>query len=80
MHFLSIFWKLLFALIPPTRWAGGWLAFCVALTMIGLVTAIVGEVAGLFDCVMGLKPAITAITFVALGTSLPDTFASKAAA
>ena len=28
---------------------------------------------------MGIKPAVTAITFVALGTSLPDTFASKAA-
>ena len=26
------------------------------------------------------RPAITAITFVALGTSLPDTFASMAAA
>jgi len=30
--------------------------------------------------VIGLKPAVTAITFVALGTSLPDTFASKQAA
>merc|ERR1711881_84459 len=29
---------------------------------------------------MGVPDAITAITFVALGTSLPDTFASKAAA
>lgn len=29
---------------------------------------------------MGLQPAITAITFVALGTSLPDTFASMSAA
>lgn len=47
---------------------------------IGLVTAIVGEVATLFGCVIGLKPAATAITFVALGTSLPDTFASKQAA
>ena len=29
---------------------------------------------------MGLLDAVTAITFVALGTSLPDTFASKTAA
>jgi len=36
--------------------------------------------ATLFGCVIGLKPAATAITFVALGTSLPDTFASKQAA
>ena len=26
---------------------------------------------------MGLRSSVTAITFVALGTSLPDTFASK---
>jgi solute carrier family 8 (sodium/calcium exchanger) len=31
-------------------------------------------------CVLGLKPGVTAITFVAIGTSLPDTFASKHAA
>ena len=29
---------------------------------------------------MGLQSSVTAITFVALGTSLPDTFASKASA
>jgi solute carrier family 8 (sodium/calcium exchanger) len=40
----------------------------------------VGEVATIFGCVVGLKPSVTAITFVALGTSLPDTFASKTAA
>lgn len=48
--------------------------------MIGIVTTIVAEFASLFGCVIGLKPAVTAITFVALGTSLPDTFASKQAA
>ena len=30
-------------------------------------------------CCLGLKDTVTAITFVALGTSLPDAFASKAA-
>ena len=34
----------------------------------------------MFECAIGLKDSVTAITFVALGTSLPDTFASKAAA
>lgn len=38
------------------------------------------EFAELFGCVIGLKPEVTAITFVALGTSLPDTFASMQAA
>ena len=38
------------------------------------------EVATTFCCLIGLSPAVTAITFVALGTSLPDTFASKTSA
>jgi len=80
MHFLTVFWKMLFALIPPAEYYGGKLAFGVALIFIGGVTAIVGEIAGLFGCVVGLDEGVTAITFVALGTSLPDTFASKLAA
>ena len=79
-HFFTIGWKVFFALIPPRNLLGGWLAFVIALVFIGLVTAIVGEVAGLFGCACGLKEAVTAITFVALGTSLPDTFASMQAA
>merc|ERR1712151_372350 len=47
---------------------------------IGSLTAVIGDMASLFGCVLGIPDAITAITFVALGTSLPDTFASKAAA
>ncbi|KHJ85660.1 Calx-beta domain protein, partial [Oesophagostomum dentatum] len=38
------------------------------------------DFASIFGCMVGLKDAITAITLVALGTSLPDTFASKIAA
>ena len=48
--------------------------------MIGLVTCIVGDLATIFGCLIGLKPEVTAILFVALGTSLPDLFASKTAA
>jgi solute carrier family 8 (sodium/calcium exchanger) len=80
MHFLTFGWKVLFATVPPTEYGNGWLAFAVALTYIGGLTAVVGEVATIFGCSLGLPKAITAITFVALGTSLPDTFASKAAA
>jgi hypothetical protein len=36
--------------------------------------------AEMFGCFYGLKDTVTAITFVALGTSLPDTFASSHAA
>jgi len=80
MHFMCISWKVLFAIVPPTHWGGGWPAFLVALTFIGAVTAIVGEVATLLGCVCGIPDSVTAITLVALGTSLPDTFASMTAA
>ena len=80
MHFLCIGWKLLFALVPPPHYAGGWACFIVALIFIGLVTFVVGEIANLFGCVLLIEPSVTAITFVALGTSLPDTFASMVAA
>merc|ERR1719181_2759000 len=43
------------------------------------MTCAIGDVAKMFGCVCGLKDSVTAITFVALGTSLPDTFASKEA-
>jgi len=80
MHFLTFGFKIIFALIPPPGMAGGWPCFVVAISMIGLLTAIVGDLATIFGCLVGLKASVTAITFVALGTSLPDTFASRAAA
>ncbi|XP_015920946.1 sodium/calcium exchanger Calx [Parasteatoda tepidariorum] len=80
LHFLTFGWKAIFAIVPPTGMCGGWLTFCVSLILIGVLTAIVGDLASIFGCLVGLKDAVTAITFVALGTSLPDLFASMAAA
>ena len=79
-HFCSITWKVLFATIPPKDLWGGYPAFVIALAWIGFVTAIVGDVATVLGCSLGIKESVTAITFVALGTSLPDTFASMTAA
>ncbi|CAF3656678.1 unnamed protein product [Rotaria socialis] len=79
-HTFSFFWKILFAFVPPTSIAGGWLTFFVSLLFIAILTAVVGDVAAIFGCLVGLKDSITAISFVALGTSLPDTFASMIAA
>jgi solute carrier family 8 (sodium/calcium exchanger) len=80
MHWLSLFWKILFAFVPPTDYLGGWAAFTVSIIIIGILTAIIGDVASHFGCTVGLKDAVTALSFVALGTSIPDTFASKVAA
>lgn len=80
MHFLTLFWKLIFAFIPPTDIWSGYLCFVVSIFCIGVVTAIIGDVASHFGCTLGIKDSVTAVVFVALGTSIPDTFASKVAA
>jgi len=80
MHFLQMPYKLIFATIPPRRYGGGWVAFVVALAEIGFITFLVANVAGVLGCALYLPQSVTAITLVALGTSLPDTFASKLAA
>lgn len=80
LHTFSVPWKLVFATVPPCRCCGGWLTFFISLMMIGGLTAIIGDLATLMGDAMGLNTDVTAITFVALGTSLPDTFASKKAA
>ncbi|CAK0893280.1 unnamed protein product [Prorocentrum cordatum] len=80
MHIITLPWKLLFAFVPPTEYCGGWLCFVCSLGMIALITALIGDLAALFGCVLGVPDEVTAITFVALGTSLPDLFASRTAA
>ncbi|XP_040891321.1 sodium/calcium exchanger 1-like isoform X3 [Toxotes jaculatrix] len=80
MHFLTVFWKLLFAFVPPTDYWNGWACFVVSISVIGLLTAVIGDLASHFGCTVGLKDSVTAVVFVALGTSVPDTFASKVAA
>ena len=79
-HFACIGWKLLFATVPPAKLGGGWPCFFIALFYIGIITTIVGEVATVLGCAIGLETSVTAITIVAMGTSLPDTFASMTAA
>ena len=70
----------MFAIVPPPGMCGGFPCFFGALFMIGVQVILISDFATLMGCQMTLKPEVTAITFVALGTSLPDTFASMAAA
>ncbi|XP_072885375.1 sodium/calcium exchanger 3-like [Hemitrygon akajei] len=80
MHFLTVFWKVLFAFVPPTEYWNGWACFITCMGVIGLLTAFINDLASHFGCTVGLKDSVTAVIFVALGTSIPDTFASKVAA
>ncbi|CAK0875751.1 unnamed protein product, partial [Prorocentrum cordatum] len=67
-------------LVTKASFCGGKVAFAVALVMIGALTAVIGDMATLLGCVLDIPAEITAATLVALGTSLPDTFASLIAA
>ncbi|XP_034385010.1 sodium/calcium exchanger 2b isoform X9 [Cyclopterus lumpus] len=80
MHFVTVFWKVLFACVPPTEYWNGWACFLVSISVIGLLTAFIGDLASHFGCTVGLRDTVTAVVFVALGTSIPDTFASKVSA
>jgi len=80
MHFLSFGFKTIFAIIPPPNLLGGWPCFFGALAFIAVFTLIISDLANVFGCLVNLKPAVNAITLVAMGTSLPDLFASKTAA
>eukprot|EP00929_Paragymnodinium_shiwhaense_P056374 TRINITY_DN28216_c0_g1_i3.p1 TRINITY_DN28216_c0_g1~~TRINITY_DN28216_c0_g1_i3.p1 ORF type:complete len:802 (+),score=123.26 TRINITY_DN28216_c0_g1_i3:87-2492(+) len=79
-HVLALPWNIVFLFIPPPVLFGGWACFFVCLLCILGVTAIIADVAELFGCVLGLPHIITAISIVALGTSMPDLFASISAA
>eukprot|EP00929_Paragymnodinium_shiwhaense_P035738 TRINITY_DN19264_c0_g1_i1.p1 TRINITY_DN19264_c0_g1~~TRINITY_DN19264_c0_g1_i1.p1 ORF type:complete len:819 (+),score=189.26 TRINITY_DN19264_c0_g1_i1:108-2564(+) len=80
-HVIVLPWSFYYKLLtPPPTYLGGWVCFVGALMHIGCLTSLIGDMAELFGCAGGINDSITAITFVALGTSLPDTFASKTAA
>ena len=49
----------------------GYPTFVISIAAIGMVTAIIGDVAGHLGCFIYLKDCVNAIGFVALGTSVP---------
>lgn len=71
MHYLTLFWKVLFATVPPTDIWGGWACFVVSIIWIGILTMFIGDLASHFGCTIGLSDSVVAISFVALGTSVP---------
>ena len=60
--------------------ASGYPCFIFSIGSIGVVVAMIGDVASHMGCFIELKDTINAITFIAMGTALPDTFASRQAA
>lgn len=71
LHFLCMFWKVVFACIPPTEYWNGWACFAVSVLGIGCLSALIGDLASHLGCTVGLRDSVTALVLVALGTSLP---------
>ena len=46
VHYISLPWKIAFAVIPPAEWIDGWPCFAVSLGLTGVVTVIIGDMAG----------------------------------
>jgi len=81
MFGLQLPWNVFYAILsPPSIFCGGWLLFVVAMLNIAGITVFVCDLASLLGCCLKIDDTITAITIVALGTSLPDLFASQTAA
>jgi len=76
LHFCSLFCFFPFRLLLTDIW-GGWACFTCSIIMIGVLTAVIGDLASSFGCTVGLKDAVTAISFVALGTSVPGKISKK---
>merc|ERR1712137_225603 len=70
-------YKLAFSTVPPPILMGGWACFVIALIFIGITTAFASDLASMLGCVLEIPDEVTAITLVALGTSVPDTFTSR---
>ena len=52
----------------------GYVAFVVSILLIGVLTALIGDLASHMGCTVGLKDTVTAVAFVALGTSIPGIY------
>ena len=57
--------------MPSLGLHGGYITFTVSILTIGLITAVIGDVASHLGCFIFLKDTVNAIAFVALGTSVP---------
>lgn len=79
-HVVSSPWKVLRALIPPANLLGGWITFFVALFLIAAFTAIIGDLATIFSCTVGLSETVMAITVMSFGLNLPDALSGRLAA
>ena len=57
-----------------TGMSNGYPTFTISILFIGIVTTIIGDAASHFGSSLGIPDSLTAIMFVALGTSIPGIY------
>ena len=80
IHIISFPWKALIALLPPSGFAQGYVAYVLLLCVMIVIAALVADCAGYLGCTIGLKVELTAMTLISFGLCLPGTFSSRRAA
>ncbi len=80
VHYISFTFKVICACLPPAEWMSGYPCLTVTLLVLAATMVVVKEVAEQFGCACGLSDLMTGMSIVAMGTSLPDTFAAQYAA
>ena len=81
LHLLSLPWKVIFSfVIPPKHLINGWFTVFMSLAVVGVLTALITDLVNVLECTLNLKTSVTAVTILAIGFTLPELFASAAAA
>ena len=61
----------MFAVIPPPGLLGGWPCFVISLAMIGLIVIVVGDLAQIFGCLVGLNDEVDQLVVIECFLTLP---------
>jgi magnesium/proton exchanger len=75
-HYISLPWKILFAIIPPRRYSNGMPTFFFSLAFIAILIFFVTEIIQAGGCLIDMRPCIQAFCIICIGTSIPDIFTS----
>lgn len=76
LHFMQMPWKLLFAIVPPTTYLGGWATFISSFILTGLLSFAVFDTVTSMGCIMDIPIGLQALVLIAIGTNLPDCVAN----
>jgi hypothetical protein len=71
-HFIAMPWKVLFGVIPPKRYLGGWATLILCSVLTCLMVYFIMEVIRNVDCFLGIKPTILGLVVFAVLAAIPE--------